>query len=395
MDWEREQWIQEAEEGLSVTEIAQEHGISRKAVYKWLKRYREYGHEGLRDLSRAPREHPQAVSELWRERIRAARQQRPRWGAPKLAWWLKQRYRGEGVPSESTIGRVLRDSGLSHSRSRIRAQGTGPFEPAEKANEVWAIDFKGWCRTGDGVRCEPLTISDQATRYLLCCQALPSTRTACVQAVMERVFLQYGLPERIRSDNGTPFAVPGECGLTELAVWWIELGIESERIDPGHPQQNGRHERMHRTLQEATMEPPASTARQQQRRLEEFRRDYNEQRPHQALGQQVPASVYVRSERWYRRGLVEVDYGDWPVRQVCSGGKFGFQKESIFVSHALHGKWVGLEQIAERLWNVWFHQHWLGVWEQGGGGLWRPRAWAAQQARRSASQGSAAGSPLE
>ena len=395
MDWEREQWIEQIEAGASVSEVAEQYQVSRKTLYKWMERYRGYGQEGLRDLSRAPQQHPQAVSELWRERIRAARQQRPRWGAPKLAWWLEQQYRGEQAPSVSTIGRVLHDSGLSHSRRRIRAQGTGPFEPADKANEVWAVDFKGWCRTGDGVRCEPLTISDQATRYLLCCQSMPSTRTAPVQAVMERVFLTYGLPERIRSDNGSPFAVRGECGLTELAVWWIELGIHSERIDPGHPQQNGRHERMHRTLQEATMQPPASTARKQQQRLDEFRRDYNEQRPHQALGQRVPASLYVPSERIYRRGLAQVDYGNWPVRQVCSGGKIGFQKEGIFVSHALRGKLVGLEQIDERCWNLWFHRHWLGVFEQGGGGLWRPRAWAAQRARRSASQGSAAGSPLD
>ena len=205
--------------------------------------------------------------------------------------------------------------------------------------------------------------------------------------------MQYGLPQRMRSDNGTPFAVQGECGLTELAVWWIELGIKSERIDPGHPQQNGRHERMHRTLQEATMQPPASTVRQQQRRLEQFRREYNEQRPHQALGQQVPASLYAPSPRPYRSGAIDADYGNWPVRKVCSGGQVGWESTKVFVSHALRGKQVGLEQVEERLWKIWFHRHWLGMWERGR--LWRPREWAAQQARRSASQGSAAGSPLE
>lgn len=389
MEWEREQWMQEHEAGETISEIARRHQISRKAVYKWLERYREYGLEGLKDLSRAPQQHPQAVSEIWRERIRAARQKNPRWGAPKLAWWLQQRHEGQSLPSESTIGRVLRDYGLSQSVRRARSYGTGTLQSAERANQVWAIDFKGWCRTGDGKRCEPLTISDQATRYLLCCQGLSSTRTELVRPVMERVFIEHGLPERIRSDNGAPFAVKGECGLTEMAVWWIELGIEHERIDPGHPQQNGKHERMHRTLQEATMDPPAATARQQQRRMEEFRRQYNEQRPHQALGQQVPASVYVPSPRPYPSRPIEPDYGSWPVRKVVDGGQIRWVSERVFVSHALAGKLVGLEPIQEGLWKVWFHRHWLGMWEPRRGCLWRPRRWAAQQARRSATQGSA------
>lgn len=394
MGWEREQWIQEYQAGETVSEIARRHQVSRKALYKWLERYQEYGQEGLTDVSRAPQRHPQAVDQVWRERIGGARQMHPRWGAPKLAWWLEQQYGKEAVPSISTIGRVLRDRGLSRSRRRVRCHGTGALAPAEQANQVWAIDFKGWCRTGDGERCEPLTISDQATRYLLCCQALGSTRTERVRPVLERVFLEYGLPERIRSDNGAPFGVKGGCGLTELAVWWIELGIQSERIDPGRPQQNGRHERMHRTLQEATMDPPASTARQQQRRMEEFRRDYNERRPHQALGQQVPASLYTPSPRLYRGGTLEPDYGAWPVRKVIDGGQIRWRSRKIFLSHALTGKVVGLEPVAEELWKVWFYRHWLGMWDAQRRRLWRPREWAAQPARRSATQGFTAGLPL-
>jgi putative transposase len=395
MEGEREQWIKEYEGGDRVSEIARRHQISRKALYKWIERYEEYGVAGLNDLSRAPEQHPQAVSELWRQRIRGARQQQPRWGAPKLAWWLGQRHGGDALPSVSTIGRVLRDSGLSRSRRRVKAHGTGKLEPAERANQVWAIDFKGWCRTGDGARCEPLTISDQATRYLLCCQALSSTRTELVRPVMERVFAEYGLPERIRSDNGAPFAVKGECGLTELAVWWIELGIHNERIDPGHPQQNGRHERMHRTLQEVTMEPPASTARQQQRRLEAFQREYNERRPHQALGQQVPASLFRPSPRIYRESGREPEYGScWQVRKV-DGGRIRWPGGKIFVSHALNGKLVGVEPIEEGLWKLWFHHYWLGMWDAEEGRLWHRREWAAQRARRSAQQGCASGSLRE
>ena len=395
MGWEREQWIQEYEGGQRVSEIARRHQISRKALYKWIERYKAYGLAGLNDVSRAPEHHRQAVSELWRERIQGARQQQPRWGAPKLAWWLGQRHGGEELPSVSTIGRVLRDSGLSRTRRRLKAHGTGQLERAERANQVWAIDFKGWCRTGDGVRCEPLTISDQATRYLLCCQALSSTRTEVVRRVMERVFAEYGLPERIRSDNGAPFGAKGECGLTELAVWWIELGIHTERIDPGRPQQNGRHERMHRTLQEETMESPASTARQQQRRLEAFRREYNEHRPHQALGQQVPAALFRPSPRMYRAGGQEPEYdASWQVRKV-DGGRIRWRGGKIFVSHALNGKLVGAEHIEEGLWKLWFHQHWLGMWDAVEGRFWHRRQWAAQQARRSAQQGCASGSLLE
>lgn len=395
MEWEREQWMEQYRSGECISEIARQHQVSRKTVYKWIERFQSFGEEGLRELSRARLEHPEAVSDLWRERIGAARQQRPRWGAPKIQWWLGQHYTGQEAPSVSTVGRVLREAGLSRPRRRARAHGTGPLAPAEAANDTWAIDFKGWRRTGDGRRCEPLTLSDQATRYLLCCQGLESTTTARVRAVLECVFAEYGLPRRIRSDNGAPFAVRGECGLSELAVWWIELGIESERIEPGRPQQNGRHERLHRTLQEATLSPPAATFRQQQRRFDAFRLDYNQQRPHQALGQSVPASVYVSSPRPYPRKVAEPDYGRWPVRQVCSGGKLGWAGETAFVSHSLHGKRLGLEPMDEDRWNLWFYRHWLGVWERGRGRLWRPREWAAQQARRSASQGSASGSLLE
>src|ERR1051326_5734189 len=206
MTWEREQWVEEYLEGERISEIAERHEVSRKTVYKWIERYEGYGAEGLRELSRAPRQHPQAVSELWRERIRAARQHYPRWGAPKLQWAFERRHGKEEVPSASTIGRVLRESGLSRPRRRVRAHGTGRLSEAEHANQVWAIDFKGWRRTGDGRRCEPLTITDQATRYLLCCQALESTNTAQVRAVMERVFERYGLPERMGGDKGGPGA---------------------------------------------------------------------------------------------------------------------------------------------------------------------------------------------
>lgn len=385
MEWEREGWLEEYAAGERISDIAERHEISRKTLYKWIARYEAFGVEGLEELSRAPQQHPQQVGDLWRERIRAARMERPRWGAPKLAWLLAQKHGQERVPSVSTIGRLLRDGGLSRPRGhRAKAHGTGGFKQAQQPNEVWAIDFKGWCRTGDGARCEPLTVSDQATRYLLCCQGLSSTRTELVRPVLERVFRQYGVPERMRSDNGSPFASNGECGLTELSVWWIELGIACERIQPGHPQQNGRHERMHRTLKEAVMQPPASTARQQQRRMEAFRKDYNEQRPHEALGQQVPASLYTPAEREYPRVIREPEYGpQWQVRKVSDGGGARWASGRLFVSHALTGKQVGFEPVEDDLWKVWFYQHWLGMWEEPARKFWRPYQWARRKATSS------------
>jgi putative transposase len=380
MRWEREEWIQEYGKGESITEIARRHGISRKAIYKWIGRYEAEGLAGLEEVSRAPHEHPHAVSELWRERVRAARQEHARWGAPKLAWLLEQRYGKQELPSVSTIGRVLRDSGMSRPRRRTRAHGTGELAAAEQANQTWAIDFKGWCRTGDGARCEPLTITDQATRYLLCCQALSATGGAQVQPLMERIFREYGLPERIRSDNGAPFASRGDCGLTRLSAWWIELGITLERIEPGHPQQNGRHERMHRTLAEATMQPPAATFRQQQKRMDLFRREFNEQRPHEALGQQVPASLYTCSARAYCRQVREPEYPRaWTKRRIFGGGQCGWSGRRLFVSHALVDKQIGFEPVEDGLWRVWFYGYGLGMWDERRRRLWRPREWERRQ----------------
>jgi transposase InsO family protein len=396
MEWERKSWIEKYEAGESISEIAREHQISRKALYKWIERYREWGAEGLEDRSRAPHQCPNQVAGIWRERIRAVRQRHPHWGPYKLYPILQKSCAGEAVPSASTIQRILQEMGMSRSRRKIsRAKGTGPLWNAQEPNEVWAVDFKGWCRTGDGRRCEPLTLMDQASRYLLCCQGLDSTRSELVRPVMEKVFRQYGVPERIRSDNGPPFGSNGDCGLTELTVWWIELGVECERIRPGHPQENGRHERMHRTLQEATMESPATTLRQQQARFDAFCREYNQERAHEGLGLATPAEVYRPSPRSYRERIGEPPYEQaWEVRKVADGGSFRWFCGRQFVSHALTGKNVGFEPAGEQLWRVWFYRHWLGIWEPRERKLWRPaeiRAGAANHAVQNAALSSPKG----
>lgn len=391
MSWERRNWIELQQAGERVSDIAARCQVSRRTVHKWIARYEEFGEPGLEEWSRAPHEHPRAVDALWRERVRGARQTHPHWGAKKLEWLLKKHY-GE-APSPSTIGRILLESGLTRARRRVgKAEGTGSLQGADRPNELWTIDFKGWRRTSDGERLEPLTICDHATRYLLCCQHLDSTRSERVRPVMERVFREYGLPERIRSDNGAPFASTGLSGLTELSAWWIELGIAWERIEPGRPQQNGRHERMHRSLEEALMEPPATTLRQQQRRLEDFRRDYNEQRPHEGLGQRTPAELYRRGEREFGR-VNPLEYpSDWEVRAVNSG-EARWRCGRVFVSHALNGKRVGFEPWQGPLWRVWFHRHWIGVWDEGNGRWYSPAAWTKKMLKAHQQDGSSPPEP--
>jgi hypothetical protein len=234
--------------------------------------------------------------------------------------------------------------------------------PAGGPNQVWCADYKGWFRTGDGQRIDPLTLSDHYSRYLLRCQAVAAADSLHTRTVMEAAFREYGLPERIRTDNGAPFGSNGESGLTSLTVWWIKLGIIPEHIRAGQPQQNGRHERMHRTLKQETAAPPAATARAQQRRFHRFVEEYNQERPHQALGQKTPAEVYQPSGRSYPGRMAEVEYpGGWQVRRVSPGGQMRWAGENVFLSHPLVGEVVGLEPLEDRYWRVWFSFYEIGI----------------------------------
>jgi len=233
---------------------------------------------------------------------------------------------------------------------------------AGECNAVWCADYKGWFRTRDGTRIDPLTITDAYSRYLFRCQALDAADYAHSKPVFEAAFREYGLPERMRTDNGAPFGSNGESGLTGLSVWWIKLGIVPERIEPGKPQQNGRHERMHRTLKQETATPPARSRRKQQERFDDFRREYNEERPHAALEQKPPATYYQASPRAYPERIGEVEYpADWEVRRIAGAGQIRWSGEYVFVSHALQGERVGLEQIDDEHWRVWFSFYQIGV----------------------------------
>jgi transposase InsO family protein len=374
---ERFRFIEEWNSGeFSLAELCRFYGISRGTGYKWIGRYEAVGLEGLRDLSRAPHHHPNEISQEIEEQVIAVRADHPSWGAPKIHSKLQSVLGAEKVPAESTIGAILKRNGLTVNRKRRRnsRRASEPLAHAGESNAVWCADYKGWFRTADGTRIEPLTITDAYSRYLLRCQALAQVGYAPSKPVFEAAFREYGLPVRIRTDNGAPFASNGESGLTGLSVWWIKLGITPERIEPGKPQQNGRHERMHRTLKQETASPPAKTRRAQQQRFDEFRSEYNEDRPHEALNQTPPAQHYEPSARAYPERLPDIEYpSNWMIRAVCAAGKMRWKGEHVFVAHALEGERVGLEQIEEQRWRVWFSSYEVGLLDETKQRILRPQ----------------------
>jgi transposase InsO family protein len=362
---ERFRFVEEWNSGdWNMVELCQFYGVSRTTGYKWVERYEAGGLEALRDLSRAPHQHPNAVKEEIEDLVIAMREKHPTWGAPKIRARLERDHSGLIVPAESTIGAILKRNGMTVCRKRRRKSrpASQPLAHAGAPNAVWCGDYKGWFRTGDGTRIDPLTISDAYSRFLFRCQGLRAPDYVHTKPVFDAAFREYGLPDRLRIDNGPPFGCNGESGLTGLTVGWIKLGIVPEWIAPGKPQQNGRHERMHRTLKQETASPPAYGFRAQQESFDRFQQEYNYERPHQALGQNTPASYYQPSTRQYPSRLPEVEYAtDWEVRVVSLGGQIRWAGERVFVSHALDGERVGLEQIEEERWRVWFSSYEIGV----------------------------------
>jgi transposase InsO family protein len=333
------------EEGESVSEAARQCGVSRVTAHKWLGRFDAQGVDGLRNQSRAPLHHPNAMDEAVADRIVALRATHSTWGPVKLMNWLRLHEAGQAWPCASTIGVLLKERGLTAPRGgRKRVMRySEPLGHCDAPNRVWCADFKGWFRTGDGVRCDPLTISDGFSRYLLRCQALAHPTHDAVRPLFEASFREYGLPVAIRTDNGVPFAATRGIGISRLSAWWITLGITPERIQPGKPQQNGRHERMHRTLKADTLAPPEANLRRQQRSFDRFQRIYNEERPHQALDNKPPASVYLPSPRQYpqRPGAPEYD-PHWKVCNVYAKGSFYYGGHHYFLSDALGNTLIAL-----------------------------------------------------
>jgi transposase InsO family protein len=334
----------------SVTELARQFKVSRKTAHKWLGRYAKEGTTGLSERSRTPHRHPWTTPEAVVMALVRAKQAHPTWGPAKLFPGLEDAPEiARKWPAVSTRGRILSRYGLVSKRKRRRRTSPWfqPFLGVDQPNSVWCTDFKGWVRTSDGTRCDPLTISDAYSRMLLGCDIIKPDYTH-TRPVFERIFREYGLPLAIRSDNGPPFASIGAGGLSPLSVWWVKIGIMPERIDPGHPEQNGRHERMHRTLKQETMKPPATTPQTQQQAFDCFRKEYNYVRPHEALGQVTPASLYLPSPRPYPERLGDIEYPPFTeVRRVRSNGQIKWRGKLVYLSEALVGEMVGITEDKE------------------------------------------------
>jgi transposase InsO family protein len=347
----------------TMTGLCALYGISRKTGYKWLERYCRQGPQGLLDASRAPLRHGRATAVDIVERLVAEKEAHPLWGPKKLVARLRRRYPLEAWPAASTAGEILKRHGLVEGRRRARWKGcgSGPWAQALEANAVWTADHKGWFRLGDGERCEPLTVMDCKSRYLLGLEAVGSVSQEEAWPVFERLFEEFGLPERLRSDNGPPFASAGVCGLTPLAVRFIKLGIELERIAVGKPQQNGRHERFHLTLLPLT-KPAQANRKQQQAAFDDFRAEYNSERPHEALGQTPPAEHYHKSPRPMPRRLPQPDYPpEAAVRRVRQSGEIKWNGRLLHISQSLAGEPVAIEEADTGEWCVRFFAHPLGI----------------------------------
>jgi transposase InsO family protein len=365
--------VQEHEESFAA--VCRQFGVSRRVGYKWLARFEEEGAAGLFDRPRVPLHQPQRIADSIAERCLEVRRAHPTWGPLKVRAFLARKSGQTEWPAASTIGELFDREGLTVKRKLRRRSppSSAPFADCEAANDTWCIDFKGWFLTGDGKRCEPLTLTDAYSRYLLRCQALARTDTDHVWPVLDAAFREFGLPYYLRSDNGSPFASRGAGGLSRLSVKLIKAGVTPERIAPGKPQQNGRHERMHLTLLQEVASPPARNMREQHERLRSFRQFYNEERPHQALDHATPADRYQPSARRFDGVLRKPDYdNDRDVRSVRRNGDIKWQGNTIYISEALVGEPVGLTEN-ESGWTVSYGPILLGAIERGRGRLRKPK----------------------
>lgn len=364
----REEFVEQAMSGRHpVGALCNAYGISEKTGHKWLNRFKEEGRPGLSDRSRAPHDTPHKISLDVRREILALREKHPTWGPKKLRVVLRRRVPEKHWPAASSIGELLRREGHAHPQRRKNTGAELPIDAgltiARAPNDVWSTDFKGQFRLTNGVLCYPLTAQDTFSRFVIGTTALSSTASLPVEIAFTRHFQEYGLPLVIRSDNGVPFASPSAIGrLSKLSVWWIRLGIRPERIEPGEPQQNGKHERMHKTLKADATRPPSSSLGEQQLRFDKFRREYNDERPHESLGQETPASGYSASAREFPSCLPELNYpAHFEVRAVSQSGAINFRARRFQVSTALTNQELGLEETDDDLWTVSFGPLVLGT----------------------------------
>jgi putative transposase len=362
---ERLRFVARLLEGEKMAPLCAEFGISRKTGYKIFDRYKDCGVQAFTDRSRRPHRQANRLPPQLEAVIVRLKREYPGWGAPKIREKLRRQSTAPHLPAISTVHAVLDRYGLVRRRRRRRHTVTGtelsrPLDP----NALWCADYKGEFMLGNRQYCYPLTITDFASRYLLTCEALSTTQEKFAFTVFERTFKEFGLPQGIRTDNGVPFASAHALyGLSKLSVWWLRLGIQIERIKPGHPQQNGRHERMHLTLKKEATKPAAANVLQQQARFDAFVEQYNQERPHQALAMKLPADVYTRSPRLYR-GLADLTYPfhDQTIA-VTRCGRICFKGRKVNLSHVFAGQNVGVTQVGERIWLVTFMQYDLGYFD--------------------------------
>ncbi len=382
---ERKKFIIEAQGGLfSHSELCRRHGISRQKGYKWIERYEAEGPDGLLDRSHRPHSCPHATEPRVLDAALELRRARPRWGAAKILAHLTELHPRWLLPARQVLHKYIVREGLVAKRRRIRRipHPGAPTAPFDAPNSIWSADFKGQFKTLDGIYCYPLTIQDGFSRFVIACQGLSGATLAGSQKVFTRVFQEFGLPERIRTDNGVPFASSALGRLSQLSIWWIKLGILPDLIEPASPQQNGRHERMHKDLKAETTIPPAATRAAQQRRFNRFRSDFNEVRPHEAHGQRPPASVYRPSSRPFPAKLQRPEYpAHFEVRKVSTNAGIRWACERVLVSHLLAGEYVGLEQVADDIWAVyfgpvslgWLHTRRSAILDHDGSPTWKPK----------------------
>ena len=348
----------------SMTELCMRFGISRKTGYKILARYRDEGPEGLRDRSRAPASHPNQTPPAMEGAILRVRKKHPRWGSKKILAVLQRSHEPSELPGRSTVDAILKRAGVVQPRRRRgrRQPAAAPVIDAHAPNDVWSMDYKGWFRVGDGTRCDPLTVNDVASRASLECRALVAPKFMDVRARLERTFRTFGLPSCILSDNGPPFASTGLGRLSRLGVWLLRLGVRPVFIQPGRPDQNGRHERFHETLKAETANPPRPTIRAQQAAFRRFQAEYNEERPHEALDMQVPADIYEPSPRQMPEQSSGFEYDDdFESRLVRKDGAIRWSDGYVFIGEAMSREYVGLRQVGDGAWHVYLGPLRLGA----------------------------------
>lgn len=366
---ERMSFITRSQSGEKVTDLCKEFGISRKTAYKFIERYLKHGPSGLHDVSRRPHHCPNQTPEAIKSLILNTKQDRPTWGASKIREWLLRKNPDLKIPSRFTVHEILNRYDLVNHRRQGRRKYASehfrtPIAKSTNANDVWCADFKGQFRLGNHRYCYPLTITDHFSRYIITCESLEDTKGAGAQPVFEAAFEEFGLPEAILSDNGAPFASGGLLGLSRLSVWWMRLGIKLNRIEPGHPEQNGRHERMHLTLKLETTRPAADNFLQQQEKFDKFRDVFNSERPHEALDMKVPADFYKSSGRPFPKELPELQYPLHDSTKMVGGnGTMKFGRFAFHLGEALSYQTVGIREEDAGLWRISFMDLDLGLYD--------------------------------